>query len=357
VAVTDRTLTEAAGLRNDIGGQADEATRNVTKAWVGAWDDLNGMWQTATADVVATQAQLGRWPHPWELARAGSIQQALRATDQHLGILGQQAGADITTAAGNATAATQEREPHVIATQLPAALITAAAVLYGSRLAAHTTAGLLAQIEQQITALTRPLARTVHDAVQREVIRGVPAAGNQPVASRLLDRVRTVFDIGATRAATIARTETVDAYRATSQAIHKANQDVVAGWIWNSRLAANTCPACWAMHGSVHPLTEPGPLDHQSGRCGRLPKLRAWSALGIGADEPPDTVPDARAVFDALPETDQARIMGGARLELLRAGKVRWVDLAVRRDSAKWRPAYVPRTVADLRRAANQQAQ
>jgi hypothetical protein len=354
VAITDRTLAQAAALRDTVGGVADDATRTLTAAWVKAWDDLTGQWRTATADITARQAELGRYPYPWELSRLATVQQALRATEQQLVVLGQHANAQITDAAGNAVAATVEREPHIIASQLPAALVTAAVTLYTSRLTTHTVDAVNARIGHGIAALTRPIARSTYDAVQREVARGIPAAASQGMAARLAGRFEAAFNGGLSRAVTVVRTETVDAYRTVAQASHRANQDVVAGWVWNSRLAATTCPACWAMHGTEHPVTEAGPDDHRSGRCGRLPLLRSWRDLGIDLPEPASAVPNAEAAFDALPEADQLAIMGPVRLELLRSGRARWGDLAIRRDSPNWRPSYTPRPVADLQRLAAQ---
>lgn len=118
--------------------------------------------------------------------------------------------------------------------------------------------------------------------------------------------------------------------------------------------AVHNCPACWSMHGTVHPVTEPGPLDHQQGRCARCPKVKPWSQMGIAGDEPADLIPDARKVFVGLPEVDQVAIMGSARLNLLRSGHISWEDLPQRRVTAGWRDSYAPRRVRDLQDLARQ---
>lgn len=68
------------------------------------------------------------------------------------------------------------------------------------------------------------------------------------------------------RALVIARTEQFRAYRAAAQIGFEANADILDGWVWSSALDPRTCPVCWAMHGSVHPVTEVM-QDHVCGRC------------------------------------------------------------------------------------------
>lgn len=114
----------------------------------------------------------------------------------------------------------------------------------------------------------------------------------------------------------------------------------------------HNCPSCWAMHGTEHPLSEAGPLDHVQGRCARAPKAKSWKALGFDMDEPDDNIPDARALFAALPRDDQIRILGARRLAMMDAGDIDWVDIPARRDNDAWRPSYSPRPVRDLERIA-----
>lgn len=68
------------------------------------------------------------------------------------------------------------------------------------------------------------------------------------------------------RALVIARTEQLRSYRAAAQVGLESNADILDGWVWSSALTANTCPVCWALHGSIHPVTE-AMQDHVCGRC------------------------------------------------------------------------------------------
>jgi SPP1 gp7 family putative phage head morphogenesis protein len=292
---------------------------------------------------------LGHWPQPWELYRLGRLHDALVAAQEALAKLGERAGVTVSDAAGNAVEATADIEPRLIASQLPAAERPAAVEQFTSRILPTSLDVIVARSQARIVALTRPLSDQAMEVMRRELVRGV-AEGLSPreTARQMLKRTEGAFNGGLSRALNIARTEVLDAYRTASAQAHAANADVLQGWVWSSTLDKRTCPSCWSKHGTVHPLDEPGPQDHQSGRCARIPKLRSWKDLGIDLDEPPDTLPDAKAKFAALSQADQLAIMGPARLELLKSGEAKWEDLATRRSTTGWRDSWAPTPVKDL---------
>ena len=117
-------------------------------------------------------------------------------------------------------------------------------------------------------------------------------------------------------------------------------------------IAVHNCPSCWSMHGSVHDVDEPGPLDHQQGRCAAIPAVKPWAELGFDIDEPASVVPDARALFDDLPLEQQTAIMGAEKLKLLQSGQIEWADLSTRRQTDGWRDSFVPTSLADLQAKA-----
>jgi SPP1 gp7 family putative phage head morphogenesis protein len=206
---------------------------------------------------------------------------------------------------------------------------------------------------EQITALSAPLAGQADAAMRAVLVRGI-AVGDNPrrAAALMLQRVQGAFDGGRNRALVIARTEMLDAHRAATNANHAANADVLAGWQWVAQLDKRTCPSCWAQHGSMHAVDDPGPQDHQQGRCTGVPVTKPWSQLGFAIEEPASILPDAQSVFDALPEADQLAVMGRDRLALLRSGKVAWSDLSVNRSTPGWRDSFAPRPTKDLRKRA-----
>jgi SPP1 gp7 family putative phage head morphogenesis protein len=349
VAIRRDTLRLIRQLRNSIGVAADQAVRNLTRAWVAAVDDLDQAMADAITDIVTLAFHLGRWPYAWELARIHRLQVALETSDQALTALAAATVTEVTTVATGAVDTTVDIEPRILATQLPPGEIAAATKTFAQRLQPSALELIVGRTTQQITSTTRPLSRDAGDAVRRELVRGVALGRNPRVTAReMLKRVEGGFNGGLTRAMVIARTETLDAYRATAAYTHQANQDVIAGWVWISALSGRTCPACWGMHGTVHPAYEPGPLDHQQGRCTRAPKTKSWAELGLQVKEPPDLIPDAQVRFWALPEEQQAAIMGPGRLEALKSGRMTWDQLAVRRSTAAWRDSYIPRPIRDI---------
>jgi SPP1 gp7 family putative phage head morphogenesis protein len=357
VAVTNRTLWLLRALRVDVGEHADDTVRRLTAAWVQAWDMIDAEWRAAIADVVAVYAAGERWPAPWQLARIDRLVAAQQQTAAALAALTATTNTTVGAAAVEVVAATAAAEPAIMASQLPAALASAALKTYAARIVPSALESIASRARTQIHAGTWPLTEDAVQAMRRALIAGV-ATGTHPndTARQMVDQVEGAFNGGLTRAINIARTEILDAYRHTSGAVHAANADVLDGWTWVATLDARTCPSCWAMHGTHHPLDQPGPWDHQQGRCARIPKVKSWAELGIPGVEGEDLTPDAEKVFAALPPDQQLAIMGPGRLALLTAGRIEWSDLATRRDTQAWRPSYVPRTVRELQAIADRRA-
>lgn len=349
MAVTNITLALLRNLRVAVGGQADQAVRDITAAWVSAWDVLEPAWQAALQELVALIEELGGWPPPWRLSRLARLTEAMLATNIALRTLTGTTQTTAGAAAAEVVAVTAATEPLIMASQLPAAAATAAAEVYAAAVAPSALETVLARARAQITSTTRPLSDEAYEAMRRALIVGI-AVGDHPdaIARDMLRRVEGAFNGGLGRAVNVARTECLDAYRDTSAAVHAANEDVLDGWVWVASLDLRACPSCWAMHGTVHPITQPGPWDHQQGRCVRLPKVKSWEDLGIPGVEAEDLTPNAPERFAALSPADRETVMGPGRAALLDDGRIGWADLAVRRDNPRWRPSYVPRTVRDL---------
>lgn len=263
--VTNRTLYLLAELRDQVGGQTDNVVRDLAGAWVTAWDELNQAWQETIAEIVERYLLTGVWPTPAQLARLTRYNTATFTTQQALTVL--TAAAVATTGAGvdQVVAATATAEPLVMASQLPANLAAAALKTYSHKVAPAALEAIALRAKQQITATTWPISGEATEAIRRSLIRGV-AAGDNPreVARTMLARVEGEFNGGLQRAMVVARTEMLDAYRDASAHVHDANRDVLDGWTWSASIPdPRTCPACWGMHGTHHPLIQPGPWGHQ----------------------------------------------------------------------------------------------
>ena len=191
----------------------------------------------------------------------------------------------------------------------------------------------------QITSRMWVLSDEATEAMRRRLVQGVAAGRNPRDTARLMVAdVQNDFDGGLARAQVIARTETIDAYRAGAKAHHEANADVLAGWVWLANLSARTCSSCVAMHGTEHELDEPGPLDHQQGRCSRMPRVKP--ELVSGAPKP--VIESGPEWLERQPEGVQRSVLGPRRYEAWKAGDYPASRWAVRRESEAWRPSYGP---------------
>lgn len=339
--VTRDTVRLAHRSRRRTGREADRAVAAINRAWAGRWRDLEQPWTRAVSAVTA--AATDGWPRPWELARIPDLRDALTITSDALNDLQRLTAAALVAATTTVPALTLPAEAVVLASQWPAADRPGLVDLFGRNLRPRLADLLAATAATRATATLAPLADDTYRQVERAITRGVPHRDPARAARDLTTVVHAAVTGGANRAAAAARTETLDTHRDTAAAFRNANFQVITGWVWVSVLSVDTCPACWAMHGTVHNTTDPGPLGHPGCRCVPMP-LRMSDDTGA--------LPDARELFDALPEVDQLTILGPQRLRLLQAGAITWDDLATRRTARNWRPSYVPRTVADLERVA-----
>lgn len=353
MSINDDTLRQVARMRAQANRHVNATTRHLTVAWVRAWDDLAEQWDLAVQDLVDYQVNAnGAWPPAWRIARAQRAMEALDASRRALDALARETGTRVGEVVPTMTAEAAEWQARIIASQLPTEAGTRAELTARfNRVDGNELSWIVSRTTQQVTALTLPLSDTATAEMARQLVRGI-ALGDNPrtTATRMVRNVEGAFNGGLTRAMTIARTEMLDAHREGARAGRTANRDVLTGWEWQATLDVRTCPSCLAMHGSVHDVDDPGPEDHQNGRCTAIPKARTWGDLGFpDLDEPADTLPDARAWFDGLPEADQVQVMGRSRLDLLRSGDVGWDDLTTRRDTPGWRPSQVVTPLRDLR--------
>lgn len=343
MAVDDETIRLARKLRVTIDAQVDATVRDLVRAWARAWDEIHAAWADAMMDLAVASTD-GRWPSLTLIARSERAQRALAVATEEIASLAEFAGVTITDRLGKVVTDTPEWQARIIASQLPAeAGTTAELVARFNRVDQQALGAIVERTTEQITASTYRLGSVAQDAMRRVLVRGI-AVGDNPrkAAAEMVRRAEGTFNGGLTRALTIARTEMLDAHRSAAAASHFANENVLAGWQWLAQLDTRTCPSCWAQHGNRYDLDVMGPMDHQQGRCARLPITRTWRELGFDIDEPPSIIPDARAVFDGLPQADRLAIMGPARLQALDDGLIDLGDLSQRRSTSGWRDSFAP---------------
>jgi hypothetical protein len=276
----------------------------------------------------------------------------MRLALEELRRLADMAGVLVVESGSKAVVAAAKAQAGLIASQMPKSAGTFAELSTRfDRVDQETLDAIVRRTTEQVTSLTQPLSNEATEAMLRALIQGVVVGENPRLAARqMLRRMEGAFNGGLSRALVIARTEILDAHRIGAASAQFLNMDVLQGWTWNAQLDKRTCPSCWAQHGSMHPLSDPGPMDHQAGRCSRTPVTKSWRSLGFAVAEPPSAMRDAQAIFRSLSKSEQLGVMGPARLQALDRGAIEWRDLSVRRVTQGWRDSFVPASINTLRR-------
>lgn len=334
--LTPQTLRIAEQVRIELAHTLDAQTRALVGAWARGWDEIAAELSEAVTDLVL-RAEEGRVTRAAAM-RSSRLARALTVAAGALDELGRHAGVVIT---GDLAAVVEDAagvQAQLTMSQLPLG-ITADL----GRIDPAAIAAIVARTTRQVEKATRPLGPDAAAAMRRELVRGVVVGANpRTTAARMVARAQGRFEGGLSRALVIARTETLDAHRQAAQQAQAAQADMLIGWVWTASLGPRTCPACWALHGTVHDLAEPGPLDHHQGRCARVPKTKSWADLGFDADEPDDLLPDAETEFAALSPAQQRDILGPVGYEAWRRGEFPMGSWAQRRHHDGWRDSFVP---------------
>lgn len=338
MAVTRETLAELMRQRAGIDAIVDTRTRDLIVAWARAWDEMAAELHEAIEQVLAGNATVS--------ARIAAIRarRAQLVAVEALNRLTRQAGVAITADALRLINAAPTDALKLIALQLPLDEHARLGVNW-VRTDPQQIAEIVQRTTEQITARTWQLQAEATVQMERELIRAVAMGDNPRDAARaMVQAVQGVFNGGLTRAMVIARTEQLDAYRRAAEAEHNQHRDVLTKWQWVADLSERTCRSCLAMHGSLHPLDEPGPLDHHQGRCSRVPVTKTWKELGIDAPEPDGAVKpgDGEKWLNSQPEQVQREILGSRGYDAWKSGDWPSSDWSVRRESSGWRDSYGP---------------
>ncbi|MGV3617921.1 MAG: phage minor head protein [Fimbriimonas sp.] len=144
-------------------------------------------------------------------------------------------------------------------------------------------------------------------------------------------------EMGRDRAILNARVATIGAYRSAQIESYRANSDVVTGWRWTCARQTRTCPLCWAMHGTIHPLDKT--MDtHLACRCTQSPQTANSPRRPTGEEE-----------FAKLSARDQKLILGPGKYELYRNGRMSLPDVVEDTYSAKWGAGRRVRSLASVK--------
>lgn len=339
MAVDRRVLRMIQHQKQILAGITDAQARALLVAWARAWDELSVELDRAIqgmiADAVDGQPSVSR------VLTARQAARHLRTVSRQLEELIAASGVRATDDLLRLIQMGAEHAGRLTGAQLPP-------VVEGSvlRVDERQLQAIVTRSTQRIVSQHVWLAADAQEAMRRELVRTL-AVGDNPreAARRMIARSRSVFNGGRNRALTIARTEQLDAYREASRQSNLANKDVLQGWRWIADLSERTCRSCLAMHGTDHPIQEAGPIDHQQGRCTRVPVTKSWKDLGFGdIEEPADLTPDAGSWFEQQPEGVQRRILTNRGFEQWQAGNYPRSDWSRRRSTDGWRDSRVPST-------------
>ena len=156
--------------------------------------------------------------------------------------------------------------------------------------------------------------KAMEQALQQGVV-----AGEAP--AQIVKRVRQQAGGALRRLLTIARTETLRAYR---EGIRIGLESAgYRRWMWVASLSVRTCPACLAMHGRTFNVETPFGT-HPNCRCTMVPVDDAI------------TIPDAEQWLKGLEEAKQDEVLGKERARLWREGKITMDDFVQEMHSEKW---------------------
>lgn len=273
---------------------------------------------------------------PVWLLRQARYQRLLVQLEEHTLVFLRATTATIERAKRNGIAAAEEAAPKLTLAALGTApRVAQRAVLDSFSTLPGEALESLVMLAGDSGPLGQLLAEIAPDVVQgaRDALSYGIAAG-RPVRDIARDLQR-VTDLPRSRALTISRTEVLRAYREASQESFRSSP-AVAKWRWQAALDTRTCPMCWAMSGTEHPLSEPL-ASHPNCRCSAVPVTTSWEELGFeGIPDRRPTLPVGSEAFAALSEGDKLAILGQRRLDAYEAGDITLEDLVRPTHSRRW---------------------
>lgn len=171
--------------------------------------------------------------------------------------------------------------------------------------------------------LLRTLPNNAVDGMTDALLRSIALGWNPARTSVAMNEAAGV---ALERAILIARTEQMRVYRAASMDQYRAS-GVVVGYRRVAAKSPRTCFACLMLDGRMYDLAE-DMFDHPAGRCVAVPVV----------DDRPRAVEwtTGETYFLNQSETDQMRLLGPARYNAWRAGRVSLSDMVTVVDDPVW---------------------
>lgn len=332
MSINRRTLEELLRQRKALAAITDAAERDLIEAWVKSWDRSKHGLLAELEKLAVDPGRIG------SQIRTRKVIAALGGMSHEILSLGQAAGVRISGEARSMLWRAIADQDVLIRTQLPTSV-----GINLHRVDPRQIGAMARRTTEQIHSRTWALSDEAVAAMRHELVYGITVGDNPRATARhMLKQAQGAFNGGLARAMVISRTESLDAYRTAAQAQQDANSDTLAGWQWHANLSNRTCASCIAQHGNIYPLDEPGPNDHQQGRCARVPVTKTWRELGIDIPEPPGRVEPGDGIkwLESQPEDVQKSVLGPKRWEAWKDGQFNPDEWSSRRVTPGWRDSF-----------------
>ena len=163
------------------------------------------------------------------------------------------------------------------------------------------------------------LAGSTTDYVIEKLTEGVTLGYNPKKIARAFG---DAYGRGLTDALRMVRTVQLYSYREASRASYTANSDVVKGWQWGATLDGLTCPACIALHGTVHEMAE-RLNGHHNCRCAMIPITILF---------PPAISETGEEWFGKQPEAKQRTLLGRDYYDAYKGGAYKFGELSAEHE-------------------------
>jgi len=311
---------------------ADEAAaRELARRYGVAWARVKADLERLTGQIAAARLAGETVDEAW-LIRHGVLERLERRVLTETQVYVDFAEGRITADQARAFAAGHADAFALVNATTPTAFLPLQAIV------ARTTVG--APLRSLLERIAPDAAQAAADMLVEAVVAGT---GPRETARALRDTLQAPL----WRTLRIARTETIGAYRDGAIDTYKANRDVLEGWVWIAQLSTRTCAACWALHGTVHPVDEMF-ASHPNCRCSPAPRTRSWADLGFpGVPETRLDVTPGAERFAALPSSSKLRILGPGKLAAYEDGSIALDDLVQNTLSPVWGPGIRERSLRD----------
>lgn len=317
MSADERTLTDIVEeFHRDLARLDRKAIERTLEVYRQAWIAIEASYRELERRISEAK-KAGEPVSPAWLFREARYQSLLRQVIEAIGEAGGTLKGEMQGLQSEAVALAGEHAARAVEAQAPG-ITLAHDVLDHDALTALAAAF---QDDSPLATLLESLGPDAGKLVRAALVRTV-ATGQGP--QQMARALRRAVGMSMTRAMTIARTETIRAYRFAMFRSVDRNRDVLEGWRWVAALSSRTCAACLALHGRVFPV-ESRLHDHPNGRCAVVPVTKTWRELGI--ERPAETrpePPDRDTWFWKLSREQRIRIVGRTAYEAMRRGELDW---------------------------------